>query len=100
MLTSTYNAAAETLEVTIYNPSTMRTEKRTFKAFAIGTGAYAFNVLSGKFRMGTKLWPVPVFHNTSTGKTTLGNAGHSNKGGVMNVVGWYELDSKHNSKSY
>lgn len=82
---------AETMEVTYRN------ESRQFKAHRINDRVYARNVFCGKFRTGSKLWPMEVIVWDS-GNVTVCNGGFSNKGGVTSLVGWYDAESKYNTQ--
>ena len=89
-ITTTINAD-QTMTVSFLN------ESRTFNTYQCADRLIAFNVMSGKFRTGTKLWPLSVTVWGKSGNTVIDNGGYSNKGGVASVVGWWNDDSKNNS---
>ena len=78
---------------------TYRGESRTFPAFFSRDGrVFIRDVFSGKFRSGTKLWPLEVIIWES-GNTTVCSGGYSNKGGATIIVGWWNEDSKADTQS-
>jgi len=79
---------------------TFNGEERTFDTFYGGDRFTAFNVMSGKFKTGTKLWPLSVTLWGKSGNTVIDNGGHSNKGGVTSVVGWWNKESSQNTQAY
>lgn len=92
-IAATFNDADQTISVTYYG------ETRTFPAYKNGKWASAGAVFSGRFRTGTKLWPVGVTVFLDTGNAQLNTAGRSNRGGVTNVVGWWTSDSGYNTRA-
>lgn len=76
---------------------TYRGESRQFNAYKCGDRFCARNVFSGKFRTGSKLWPMEVLLWDS-GNVTICSGGFSNKGGATGLVGWFNANSQYNTQ--
>lgn len=75
-------------------------ESRVFDAWANGERAWASRVFGGKFKTGTKIWPLSVTVWFKSGNVVIDNGGYSNKGGVTSVTGWFNADNPNATKSH
>lgn len=66
-------------------------ETREFKA-ALVAGRYvvAFRVFAGRFKTGTKLWPLGVTYWPDSGELIVEQGGYSNCRGARHLVGWWD----------
>lgn len=83
---------------------TYRGETRAFDAYlnkSVTDEKYdqwrASCVFFGRFRSGSKVWPVRVILKAS-GNVEL-DGGYSNKGGIASITGWYKADSANISQA-
>lgn len=78
---------------------TYRGETRTFKAYVGKEAASASRVFGGKFKTGTKVWPLSVTCWFDSGNLNVERGGYSNKGGVSSILGWFDAESASATKS-
>ena len=85
-LKATFDVETKTMRVTF------RGETREFAGCSMSPGVWAsaYGVFAGKFRSGTKVWPMSVMFWFDSGKASVQSGGFSNKGGAHILVGWYD----------
>lgn len=92
-ITASYNAETRQLAVTY------RGETREFPVnYDGGRYVVAYNVFSGKFKTGAKLWPLAVYFWHENSAANVQQGGFSNKGGATGLVGWWNPGSAANSQ--
>ncbi len=91
--TATYDQAANTLAITFQG------ETRTFSCYCVmNERVTAPSVFSGRFRTGTKRWPLSATLWFKSGNLVIDNGGFANKGGVVAITGWWDADNKANTQ--
>lgn len=73
---------------------TFKGETRTFKkTFSTESHLIADKVFGGKFKTGTKVWPLSIVCVFASGNLLIQNGGYSNKNGVTSIVGWFNPEA-------